>query len=504
MSKKQKIVFISAVVVALLLLAAAVVAVRLYYVARINPRAAFASGVDTEQDQQSPAPAPTNDLGVVVTDWDGNEATPSPTPDPLKSNFDKEKINVLLLGWDESPERNDEDSALYRDEKNNFRSDVMMLLVIDLNNQKADMVSIPRDSYADIYQTEGKWKINAAFAKGGSAQGNGFDYTMKTVSMLMGDVTVDYYVGVDMQGIKALVDAIGGIDYDVDVEIKLNDRVLSTGQQHLDGQQVLDYCRARKGIGTDLNRIDRQQRILFSTFEQIQSNGKLQQLPDIYLALKDMVHTNLNMDQISALVGFSAGLNLSQDIQRHTLEGEYMDAYGVHFYVLNQNKKGQLIQQLYGFEPEFDQEHDVSYVRSRNAPRRRLSVQEAQTPAEAEASLPQETDALTTLSPTPTATATPTPKPTATPRPEEPEPMEDDGIPIEDDEDDSPEEPEEEPLDDGLESVPERGAPQRRSQSQAPSTPEPTPVPTPVPTPAPTPQPTAPPPVNTGSAIMIF
>lgn len=332
-----------------------------------NPMSAF--------DKPSPAiiftPSPTAAQNAPVA------VTPPPAPTPTLSpeevlrrqadaEFMKNKVNILMLGWDQSPEREDEDSRLYRDEDNNFRSDVLIVLTVDFETKRVDMISIPRDTYAPIYNTKGRWKINAAFAKGGSVEGEGFLYAMNTVSNLLG-VPIDLYVGVDMIGLKAVVDAMGGVDYDVDVRIKLNGRVLEKGYQHMDGQQVLDYCRARKGISTDVGRADRQQRMLFSIFEQMKSRNQLVNIPKIYSSVQDKVKTNLNSEQIAALAIFAMGLDM-QDLNRHTLAGSYVsDVYNASFYVLNNAKLKALIKEIYGVSLKADYRYDINYVQADKA-----------------------------------------------------------------------------------------------------------------------------------------
>ncbi len=301
------------------------------------------------------------------------EETPAPTLSPEEQllldadrDFMKNRVNVLLLGWDQSPEREEEGSALYRDEKNNFRSDVIMLMTADFDKNTLTLISVPRDSYVPIYNTKGRWKVNAAFAKGGSAEGDGFTYAQKTISNLLG-VPVDYYMGVDMTGMKAVVDAMGGVDYDVDVKITLNGRVLEKGYQHLTGQQVLDYCRARKGISTDVGRADRQQRMLFAIFEQMKSRKQLSNIPNIYLSVKDYVHTNLNFSQIAALTMFSMELEMD-DLYRYTLEGEYISGvYNASFYVLDNEKLVRLIKDVFGITITPDPRYDVNYVKADKA-----------------------------------------------------------------------------------------------------------------------------------------
>ncbi len=344
--------------------AALLVAGRYLYVMFLDPMSAF-------DKPQTATPAPTATLRPSET------SAPTPAPEPTLSpeeqlrqqadmSFMKNKVNILLLGWDQSPEREDEDSALYRDKNNNYRSDVIILMTADFENNTVDLISVPRDTYAPIYNKKGRWKINAAFAHGGSAEGEGFLYAMNTVGNLLG-VPIDYYAGVDMSGLKAIVDVMGGVDYDVDVKITLNGRVLETGYQHLNGQQVLDYVRARKGISTDVGRADRQQRMLFAIFEQLKNRNQIVNIPKIYASVQDKILTNLNSEQIAALTVFAMGLDM-QDLNRHTLEGEYIsDVYNASFYVLYNKKLEALVKEIFGIDIETNPRYDASYVRADKA-----------------------------------------------------------------------------------------------------------------------------------------
>lgn len=338
---------------------------RYVYVMFIDPLSAFDPPAQTGSPSASPSLP--------------GEPTPLPTPtlspeEELLSTADmefmKNKVNILMLGWDESPERTeDEDSELYRDEENNFRSDVLMLLTIDFEQHTVKLISIPRDTLAPIYNTKGHWKINAAFAIGGSAKGDGFQYAINTVSNLLGGIPINYYAGVNMTGIKAVVDAMGGVDYDVDLRIELNGRVLEPGFQHLNGQQVLDYCRARKGISTDVGRTDRQQRILFAVFEQLKQKNQLVNLPKIFTSVQGYISTNLNLEQIAALSVFALDLE-SENLTRATLEGEYITktAYSNgSFYVLHNDKLVELVKDTFGITIKPDIRYDATYVKAQKA-----------------------------------------------------------------------------------------------------------------------------------------
>ena len=103
---------------------------------------------DPMQAFQTPAPAASPAPTLAAS------AAPSPSPSPTLSpeeelaqaadrDFMQNRVNILLLGWDQSPEREEEGSDLYRDEENNFRSDVMMLLTVDFAGGQVDLISIP-------------------------------------------------------------------------------------------------------------------------------------------------------------------------------------------------------------------------------------------------------------------------------------------------------------------------------------------------------------------------
>ncbi len=363
---------------AVLALAVLAVAARYAYIMFIDPMSAFdapGTAAPTRTSLLTPAPAEqTPTTAPVPSETPQAAETPLPTETVTPADdlsYMENRVNILFLGWDQSPEREDETSELFRDEDNNYRSDVLMLLTVDFEAETVDLISIPRDSYAPLYNADGEWvytkshyKINAAFAKGGSAESSrGFKYAMNTVSTLLG-VPIDYYAGVDMEGLKAVVDAIGGVDYDVDVRIVLNGRVLEKGYQHLNGQQVLDYCRARKGISTDAGRNDRQQRMLFAIFEKLRSNGQLANIAKIYRSVKGYVYTNLNTDQMAALAAVGMDMNMN-DLKRHSVPGEYCSDTpysNAGYYLIDNTGLRELIRSIFGIVIPVNPRYDIGYV----------------------------------------------------------------------------------------------------------------------------------------------
>ncbi|MBT3319296.1 MAG: LCP family protein [Clostridia bacterium] len=346
----------------ILLIIGVVFVVRFVFRTAINPTAAF---------DNTPAAAVSQPIASQQQTADTSGAPQTITPQPTITlsprelleqsadyDFMADRVNVLITGIDYSIER--EAWATYR-------TDTILLLSINFKTGEADMLSIPRDSYADIAFTDAKWKINGAFMSAGGADGSGFAGMMKTVSDCIGGIPVDYYIAVEMQAVKDIVDIIGGVWYDVDYEIDMNGRHLDTGYQHLDGQAVLDYMRARKGItsSSDIYRIDRQQRLLMEVFNQMKSESKIAQIPQIYNTLNSQIMTNLNFEQIVALSLFALDLDLTTDLDRYTLKGEYMPAYNASkYYVLDHEYTEFVVREIFNVTPSINWEYSLEFVKN--------------------------------------------------------------------------------------------------------------------------------------------
>ena len=352
------------IIVLAVMLCAALLALR-FWGDVSNPENLFDEPVITPSPALQATPEPT--------------AVPTPTPDPdkvLSSQSDEEfmskRTNVLLLGIDQSAER---------EEWGSFRTDTILLVSVDFSDNDVCMVSIPRDSYVKLYTANGNLvdetnpydKINSAFSEGGGAQRKGFEYTMSTIEQLM-KVNVDYYCAFNMNVVKEVVDAMGGVDYDVDVEVTMNGRTLSPGFQHLDGQGVLDYCRQRKG-SSDIARIDRQQRMLTAILDQLKSTNQIVNLPSIYTAVQDNIMTNLSFKQISSLSLVALRMDMAQ-LSRYTLEGKALDIAGRSCWCIRAAKLEELVKDIWGKNVTVDPEIDYDYIVAQLELTRQLIAQE--------------------------------------------------------------------------------------------------------------------------------
>lgn len=302
-----------------------------------------------------PTPQATPDTGAssTPTPTPTPEMTPEPTPTPMSEaeieslsdlSFMKNRVNIMVFGIDRSEERLASGS---------FRTDTMILVTVNFKKNTVDMISVPRDTYVKLYDKEGLLideldpynKINSAFSLGGGLKKGGYQSAMNTVSALLGGIPINYYVSVDMNAVKDVVNAMGGVEYDVDIEVTMNGRVLHPGLQHLDGQAVLDYCRQRKG-SSDVARADRQQRMLLAIFDQMKKSGQIANIPKIYKAVESNIDTNLSFEQICALALVAVRMDFA-DLDRHMVPGAYMRLYERDIWALDAEKLQKLIKEVF-------------------------------------------------------------------------------------------------------------------------------------------------------------
>lgn len=264
-------------------------------------------------------------------------------------NFDKNIINILVFGIDKSEAR--DNSGNFGDI---YRPDTVILVSLNIETKAVSMVSIPRDTYVPLYGNRGKTKINACmyygsiYGKKDNDFDNGVDCLEQTVSALMGGVPIDYYVCIDMDVVVGVVNAIGGVEYDVpyNIYVKGNVRV-QKGLQVLNGARFLVFARDRYGAGSDIERAEMQQKLLKALFNQVKSSNKLMSLPKIYNSLKANINTNMSFEQITSLAATAKDIDVS-NIKTYTFPGYYGSRDGLSYWIINQSQRVALIKEVYG------------------------------------------------------------------------------------------------------------------------------------------------------------
>ena len=232
--------------------------------------------------------------------------------------------NILLLGTDQ------------RELGSVGRTDTIMVLAIDTPNNRAALVSFPRDIYLAIPGI-GYSRINTAYGFGEERQpGGGLPLLMSTIERNFG-IPVDRYVRIDFSGFQDVIDALGGVDVIVDCPLydELIYRYFDTyslepGTYHMNGEQALYYARSRKTT-SDFDRARRQQRVLLAMRNRVLDGDLLPRVPALWLAMRDVVDTNLGPGEIADLAKLGAtmtGRDLSGMVIRYPLVTDWTTPQG--------------------------------------------------------------------------------------------------------------------------------------------------------------------------------
>lgn len=208
-------------------------------------------------------------------------------------DISKEPFTVYITGIDElgSPDQN-------------LRSDVNILLMVNPTTNHIQMVSFPRDSYVPNMALDG---FNDKLTHTGLY---GSDATVQTIENLLG-IDIDFYAKVSFSSLIEIVDLIGGIDVDVEIDFCEQDErrnlanqiCLNQGMQHINGQQALAYSRHRysEGYGTS-GRERAQQRIIAAIIKKMISPEGIANINALIAAVPNYVLTNMPSKQITGFI----------------------------------------------------------------------------------------------------------------------------------------------------------------------------------------------------------
>ncbi|GJF18857.1 transcriptional regulator [Streptomyces sp. HO565] len=234
-------------------------------------------------------------------------------------------LNLLVLGSDSRG--GEENQELGGGDSEGARSDTAMVVHLDAGRTSATVVSIPRDtlvtrpscplpSGGTTREAEAAM-FNTAYALGGPV------CAVKTVESLTG-VRMDHYIEIDFSGFAELVDALGGVTVttDVDIDDDKSHLHLDAGTHHLDGTQALGLARTRYGLagGSDLARIQLQQKLVKALLEQISDAGLLTDPARLYRvadAVTGSLTTDTGLDSLGELTNLGRSIGgLSADAVR--------------------------------------------------------------------------------------------------------------------------------------------------------------------------------------------
>lgn len=247
-----------------------------------------------------------------------------------------EPFTVLVMGVDSETNGLNANGA--------FNGDTLMMITFNPKTLSASMFSVPRDLYVPISCR------NNALAKINSSAAYGTKCVINTMKQLT-DIDIDYYVKMNFKGVVDLVEALGGIDINVEEpwswynagvnyggkvceqnsNREFGDKIvcMDPGFQTLNGEQALAYARNRhQYLGSDLDRIRHQQDVVEAIVEKAKTLRSFDDFKNVLNAVQKNMDTNMTTDQIlslydvgkSILVNTINGNEVKFSIYKTTLE----------------------------------------------------------------------------------------------------------------------------------------------------------------------------------------
>ena len=306
--------------------------------------------------------------------------TPSPTLDPYSeleqvadTGMMNGIVNIMFIGVDYEAARIDKNWA--GKSGNSFHSDVMIVCAVNFNENRVDLISLPRDTYASIPNVKGIYKLNAALNCGTDGtnyglfceNGEGFEKVCEAAEWMLGGIDVDYYYAVTMESVKQIVDIVGGVWYNLEGDFDNGGRYYKAGFQFMDGQACLDYMRVRKGghgqLSTgDSNRVIRQKNMMVAIFKKMKEENMVLKVPEILAAFDGALFTNCTPAQTAALALFGYKLN-PEDIGAHSMVGDSATLFHWNFVFTKQSERVKLIKEIYGVDVKTSPKYSLAYGR---------------------------------------------------------------------------------------------------------------------------------------------
>jgi len=258
----------------------------------------------------------------------------------LKEAIEKSnRINLMILGMED------------------IRTDVIIFASIDLDNKTVNGISVPRDTYIHRKGFDGaeQRKINAIYGE------HGIKGVKKALSYILEGVPIHHYIIVDYEGVKHMVDAIGGVEVVVPFTMRYTDPTavpplniyIEEGKQILNGEKALDFLRYRKGnnskegyIDGDLGRIKAQQQFIQSFVRKALSY----RLPIVVKKGFEYVETDIKLSDALSYAAKAIGIK-SEDITIVTLPGtgefKSFDGKLLSYFICDPFKTKELLEDIY-------------------------------------------------------------------------------------------------------------------------------------------------------------
>ncbi len=270
----------------------------------------FASYPPIEMLTEADPYNPENDPALAVTE-----------PPPMLEGQDV----VLLVGADK------------REGENVYRTDTIMIAFIDWENNNINLLSVPRDSYVQLPGYSTKTKINEAYFYGG------ISLLKSTIEYTLG-IAVEKYVEIDFNGFIELIDAIGGVEIDVPVNMyKSSENIaIDAGLQTLDGVDALGFVRFRDLPMGDIDRIANQQMFIQELAQKFTDPTIILKVPQLANIAWEYVNTDYTLSEILEVSNSLLQMDLNT-INTYSLPGAGMWIGQGNYWMLNRTQTIEMI-----------------------------------------------------------------------------------------------------------------------------------------------------------------
>ena len=249
----------------------------------------------------------------------------------------RKPTTIMLLGVDE---RKDDVG----------RSDTLM--VLNLSEDKASLLTIPRDTLVYI-ERHGYQKVNAAYAYGGAK------LTRETVEDFLG-IEIDHYVTINKSRFAEVIDAMGGVDIYVERDMHYEDPWdddgglvidLKQGLQHLDGETAIQFVRFRDSEG-DVGRVRRQQAFMRACADRLSEPSMLIKIPELLGVAVKAIDTDLTSSEMLAAAGSLKSAESKGNVKTGTVPGwlQYID--NVSYLIPNAERLGSVVRKNLDFKAD--------------------------------------------------------------------------------------------------------------------------------------------------------
>lgn len=230
-------------------------------------------------------------------------ATPAPTALPLPTATAdlrpplERTRNILILGSDQRPN------------EPNWRTDVIMIVAVDIERQRVGVISLPRDLFLEEIPGHQANRINVVDYLGEQAEVSGGPKLLAQIIQARMGIRIDNFVRFNFDAFQNVINAIGGVEVDVDCSYAdaMSGLYIKPGHYLMDGELALKYVRSRYTT-SDLDRARRQQQVIWAVRQAMASKDQLTRIPAIYAAVADRLQTDIDIISMVKLSRFALTL----------------------------------------------------------------------------------------------------------------------------------------------------------------------------------------------------